>query len=144
PGELRRPFREAGPAARRLLATDAHLRSEHAWLHHGADAAAGAVHDPHPPDSPDAPGTADAPAGHTGHAGPPGQQPPELLQPLTARERDVLGHLEELLTTAEIAERMFVSVNTVRTHIRGILRKLNVNRRNAAVRKARELGLLDD
>ncbi len=56
----------------------------------------------------------------------------------------MLGHLEELLTTAEIAERMFVSVNTVRTHIRGILRKLDVNRRNAAVRKARELGLLDD
>ncbi len=55
----------------------------------------------------------------------------------------MLGWLAELLTTEEIAERMFVSVNTVRTHIRGILRKLGVNRRNAAVRKARTLRLLD-
>ncbi|WP_039739421.1 response regulator transcription factor, partial [Saccharomonospora halophila] len=108
---------------------------------HGTDTAAGAGRDPLPSGTAGIPGTADVPAGHPGG---PGQQPPELLQPLTARERDVLGCLEELLTTAEIAERMFVSVNTVRTHIRGILRKLNVNRRNAAVRKARELGLLDD
>jgi LuxR family maltose regulon positive regulatory protein len=37
---------------------------------------------------------------------------------------------------------MFVSVNTVKTHIRSILRKLSVNRRNDAIRRARELGLL--
>jgi LuxR family maltose regulon positive regulatory protein len=39
---------------------------------------------------------------------------------------------------------MFISVNTVRTHVRNVLRKLDVNRRNAAVRRARELGLLPD
>jgi len=37
---------------------------------------------------------------------------------------------------------MFISVNTIRTHVRSILRKLGVTRRNAAVRRARELGLL--
>ncbi|HEX5771760.1 MAG TPA: LuxR C-terminal-related transcriptional regulator [Nocardioidaceae bacterium] len=41
-----------------------------------------------------------------------------------------------------MAAEMFVSVNTVRTHVRSVLRKLGVNRRNAAVRKARELGLV--
>jgi LuxR family maltose regulon positive regulatory protein len=67
-----------------------------------------------------------------------------LVEELTIKEREVLRHLEELLTTEEIAERMFVSVNTVRTHVRSILRKLGVNRRNAAVRRARELGILKD
>ena len=60
----------------------------------------------------------------------------------TEKELEVLGHLAELLTTEEIAETMFVSVNTVRTHVRNILRKLGVPRRNAAVRRARELDLL--
>jgi LuxR family maltose regulon positive regulatory protein len=63
-------------------------------------------------------------------------------EPLTPKELEVLGHLAELLTTDEIAEAMFVSVNTVRTHVRSILRKLGVSRRNAAVRRARELHLL--
>jgi LuxR family maltose regulon positive regulatory protein len=62
---------------------------------------------------------------------------------LTPRELDVLGHLAELMSTEETAAAMFVSVNTVRTHIRSILRKLGVTRRNAAVRRARELGLLE-
>jgi LuxR family maltose regulon positive regulatory protein len=37
---------------------------------------------------------------------------------------------------------MFVSVNTVKTHIRGVLRKLAATRRNEAVRRARQLGLV--
>jgi LuxR family maltose regulon positive regulatory protein len=37
---------------------------------------------------------------------------------------------------------MFVSVNTVRTHVRNILRKLAASRRNEAVRRARELKIL--
>ncbi|WP_244928084.1 LuxR family transcriptional regulator [Nocardioides sp. W7] len=65
-----------------------------------------------------------------------------VLEPLTTREREVLGHLSELLTTEEIAATMFVSVNTVRTHVRHILRKLAVTRRNEAVRRARALELL--
>jgi LuxR family maltose regulon positive regulatory protein len=54
----------------------------------------------------------------------------------------VLVHLAELLPTEEIAGRMFVSVNTVKTHIRAILRKLAAERRNEAVRRAKELGLV--
>ena len=54
----------------------------------------------------------------------------------------MLQHLAEMLSTAEIAAAMFISVNTVRTHIRSILRKLGVTRRNQAVRRARELRLL--
>ena len=55
---------------------------------------------------------------------------------------EVLRYLAEMLSTAEIAATMFISVNTVRTHIRSILRKLAATRRNQAVRRARERGLL--
>ena len=65
-----------------------------------------------------------------------------VVENLTAKELEVLGHLAELLTTEEIASAMFVSVNTIRTHVRSILRKLGVSRRNAAVRRARDLALL--
>jgi LuxR family maltose regulon positive regulatory protein len=65
-----------------------------------------------------------------------------LVEHLSPKELEVLGNLAELLTTEEIAQTMFVSVNTVRTHVRSILRKLSVSRRNDAVRRARELGLI--
>lgn len=65
-----------------------------------------------------------------------------IVNPLTKKEREVLGYLAELLTTDEIAKTMFVSVNTVRSHVRSILRKLSVARRNEAVRRAWELNLL--
>nr|WP_241733163.1 LuxR C-terminal-related transcriptional regulator [Aeromicrobium phoceense] len=64
------------------------------------------------------------------------------VEQLTEKETEVLGHLAALLTTEEIAAEMYISVNTVRTHVRNILRKLGVSRRNAAVRIARELELL--
>jgi ATP/maltotriose-dependent transcriptional regulator MalT len=67
---------------------------------------------------------------------------PLLGEQLTPRELEVLGHLDALLTTEEMADTMFVSVNTVRTHVRSVLRKLGVDRRNAAVRLGRELGLV--
>ena len=54
----------------------------------------------------------------------------------------MLGHLAALLSTDEIAADMFVSVNTVRTHVRNILRKLGASRRNEAVRRARALHLI--
>ena len=66
-----------------------------------------------------------------------------VVEPLTAKETEVLGHLAELLTTEEIADTMVVSVNTVRTHVRNILRKLAVTRRHEAVRRAWQLGLLE-
>ena len=45
-------------------------------------------------------------------------------------------------TTEEIADSMFVSVNTVKTHLRGIYRKLGVNHRRDAITAARRHGLL--
>jgi DNA-binding CsgD family transcriptional regulator len=66
-----------------------------------------------------------------------------LIDPLTPKEAEVLSHLSELLSTEEIADAMFVSVNTVRTHVRGILRKLAVSRRSDAVRRARALSLVE-
>ena len=65
-----------------------------------------------------------------------------IIQPLTKREAEVLAYLDQLLPTEEIAARMFLSVNTIKTHVRAILRKLAAERRNEAVRRARELGLL--
>jgi LuxR family maltose regulon positive regulatory protein len=49
-----------------------------------------------------------------------------------------------LLPTEEIAASLYVSVNTVKTHVRSILRKLSAARRNEAVRRARSLGLIPD
>ena len=66
-----------------------------------------------------------------------------VIEPLTEREKEVLGNIAQMLSTDEIAAAMFVSVNTVRTHIRNILRKLAVNRRNDAVRRARALSIIE-
>jgi LuxR family maltose regulon positive regulatory protein len=65
-----------------------------------------------------------------------------VVEPLTPREVEVLVAVSEWLTTEEIAAKLFVSVNTVRTHVRSILSKLGVTRRNAAIREAHRLGLL--
>jgi LuxR family maltose regulon positive regulatory protein len=61
---------------------------------------------------------------------------------LTPRERELLGELPSMRTAEEIAESMLVSVNTVKTHIRGIYRKLGVTNRRDAVVTARLRGLL--
>jgi LuxR family maltose regulon positive regulatory protein len=65
-----------------------------------------------------------------------------LIEPLTERELEVLHLLGVGLTYAEIAERLVVSVNTVRFHVKEIYGKLGVNRQAQAVARARELGLL--
>jgi len=61
---------------------------------------------------------------------------------LTDRELAVLRLLPTRLTQQEIAQELYVSVNTVRTHIQGIYRKLGVASRQEAITHARELGLL--
>ncbi len=66
-----------------------------------------------------------------------------LLEPLTPRELDLLTYLPSRLTNAELAALCFVSVNTVKTHIAHIYRKLDAAGRDAAIVRARELGLLD-
>lgn len=67
---------------------------------------------------------------------------PLVVQELSERERDVLRRLAQMMSTEEIAADLCVSVNTVKTHLKSVYRKLAVNRRNEAVRRARELRLL--
>ncbi|WP_433788904.1 LuxR C-terminal-related transcriptional regulator [Actinoplanes sp. CA-252034] len=67
---------------------------------------------------------------------------PVVVEQLSKRELDVLRGMAEMLPTEEIAASMYVSVNTVKTHVRSILRKLSASRRNEAVRRARALRLL--
>ena len=72
------------------------------------------------------------------------RRPPDALlsDPLTDRERELLDYLPTRLTNAELAARFFVSVNTIKTHMAHIYRKLDVPNRSAAVTRATELGLL--
>jgi len=69
-----------------------------------------------------------------------GQQ--ELVEPLTAREMDVLRLLDTALSRPEMARELHVSVNTVRTHVRRIYDKLGAHSRAEALVRAAELGLL--
>jgi LuxR family maltose regulon positive regulatory protein len=66
----------------------------------------------------------------------------ELIAQLSARELDVLRMLGTELDGPDIARRLFVSVNTVRTHTKNIYAKLGVSNRRAAVRRGEELDLL--
>ena len=61
--------------------------------------------------------------------------------PLTEREGQVLDLLAQMYSTDEIAAALYVSSNTVKTHLKGIFGKLCVNRRVEAVRRGRQLGL---
>jgi LuxR family maltose regulon positive regulatory protein len=65
-----------------------------------------------------------------------------LLEPLSDRERAVLRLLPTLLSNTEIAGELFVSVNTVKTHVKSVYRKLDVRSRREAVARARELRLI--
>ena len=65
----------------------------------------------------------------------------ELVEPLSEREHDVLRLLATDLSGPEIARRLVVSLNTVRTHTKNVYAKLGVNSRRAAVRRAEELDL---
>ncbi len=64
-----------------------------------------------------------------------------IVESLSEREVEVLELLAQMFSTGEIAGELYVSVNTVKTHLKGIFRKLGVNRRVDAVRRGRELGL---
>ncbi|HWF69932.1 MAG TPA: LuxR C-terminal-related transcriptional regulator [Mycobacterium sp.] len=61
---------------------------------------------------------------------------------LTPKEREVLQLLATRLSRREIGERLYVSLNTVKSHQRSLYRKLGVEHRSAAVTRAREIGLL--
>ncbi|TCC07799.1 helix-turn-helix transcriptional regulator [Kribbella soli] len=121
PEHLRRPFAEAPPSLGRLLESTGDLVRRHPWLRAESVLRRDRT----------AAGRRPAPR-------------PEVIvtMSLTSKEHEVLEYLAELLTTEEIAATMYVSVNTVRSHVRSILRKLSASRRNEAVRRAWELGLL--
>ncbi|MEY9847411.1 LuxR C-terminal-related transcriptional regulator [Streptacidiphilus sp. MAP5-3] len=112
--QLRRVFVESGPWVRRLLRQHPQLAQAHNWLPlHGSGPS---------------------------HAGA-GEQP-AMVEPLTERESAVLRQAAQMLSTEEIAAELYVSANTVKTHLKSIYRKLCVTRRSEAVHRAQDLGLL--
>jgi LuxR family transcriptional regulator, maltose regulon positive regulatory protein len=113
---LRRPFLDGGVALRRVLARHACRRNSAAPLLSG-------ILDALPAGTDDGNGRGPA-------------------EPLSERERAVLRLMPTILANTEIASELFVSVNTVKTHLRSIYRKLEVGSRREAVAKARELELL--
>ncbi|WP_373367503.1 LuxR C-terminal-related transcriptional regulator [Micromonospora purpureochromogenes] len=115
----RRVFTRPEPAVRDLLA--AHLDSGTAHWPTVSDLVRGA----------------DEPA----ERGPAGAER-ALDEPLTERELTILRYLQSILSNVEIASELSVSVNTVKTHVRNIYRKLDATRRREAVRRARELRLI--
>jgi LuxR family maltose regulon positive regulatory protein len=66
----------------------------------------------------------------------------DLADPLTQREHAVLQFLPTSMSTAEIADELCLSVNTVKTHLAAIYRKLPASRRREAVQRARQLELI--
>ncbi|MFI1194236.1 LuxR C-terminal-related transcriptional regulator [Micromonospora sp. NPDC020750] len=118
PDGYRRVFTRAEPGARDLLA--AHLDS-------------GTAHWPTVSDLVRAQEPTDRPDPASGRA---------LEEPLTERELTVLRYLQSILSNVEIAGELSLSVNTVKTHVRNIYRKLDATRRREAVRRARELHLI--
>jgi LuxR family maltose regulon positive regulatory protein len=65
-----------------------------------------------------------------------------LLEPLSQSELRVLHYLPTRLSAPEIAGQLYLSVNTVKTHMRHVYDKLGAHRRDEAVERARTLGLL--
>ncbi|WP_374777720.1 LuxR C-terminal-related transcriptional regulator [Streptomyces sp. NBC_01310] len=115
PEELRRMFTESGPWVRRILRGDPHLARLHGRL------------------------SSDTPV----HArGAPADGQPVVVEQLSARETEVLRKAAQLLSTEEIAAELYVSPNTVKTHLKSIYRKFCVTRRSEAVHRAQDLGLL--
>jgi LuxR family maltose regulon positive regulatory protein len=67
---------------------------------------------------------------------------PSLVEPLTRREIQVLELLAQGLTNAEIGQRLYISLPTVKSHTRNLYGKLGVHSRKQAVDRARALNLL--
>jgi LuxR family transcriptional regulator, maltose regulon positive regulatory protein len=68
--------------------------------------------------------------------------PPRLIDPLSKSETRVLRYLPTNLSAAEIGGELYISANTVKTHMRVLYAKLGAHRRTEAVARARALGLL--
>ncbi|MHC5705444.1 helix-turn-helix transcriptional regulator [Streptomyces sp. PKU-MA01144] len=127
PNGLRAPFTEAGPWLRHLLARAPGLADAGAWLTGRSTDA----------EKRSGRGTATRSGPEDAAAG-----APLLVEQLSPRERDVLRCAAQTMSTDEIAAELFLSVNTVKTHLKSVYRKLSVSRRSEAVRRARDIGLL--
>jgi LuxR family maltose regulon positive regulatory protein len=114
---IRRPLLDAGPSLRDLLTEHLRHSSSHRWF------------------------ASDLLSTLNGSEAA-GYAPAQLLEPLTAREGDVLRYLPTMMSNADIAGELFVSVNTVKSHVKSIYRKLGATQRRDAVRRARQLHLL--
>ena len=68
---------------------------------------------------------------------------PRTVPTLTAREEDILALLPTTLTLREVGDELYISRDTVKSHVTRIYRKLGVSGRSAAVTRAAELGMLD-
>ncbi|WP_284581500.1 LuxR C-terminal-related transcriptional regulator [Streptomyces sp. 2P-4] len=64
------------------------------------------------------------------------------VEELSPREKEVLALVARMMSTEEVAAELQLSVNTVKTHMRGIFRKLGVSRRRDAVERARDLHVI--
>ena len=73
---------------------------------------------------------------------PPSPEAAMLKLGITPRELEVLQLMEKGHSNQEIADRLFVSLNTVKTHISNVLSKLQAERRTQAIQRAKSLGLL--
>ena len=68
---------------------------------------------------------------------------PDVVQDLLSeREMEVLKMVEQGFSNKDLASKLFVSENTIKTHLKNIYVKLDANRRTEAVSKAKELGIL--
>ncbi|RSS78282.1 LuxR C-terminal-related transcriptional regulator [Streptomyces sp. WAC06614] len=134
PERLRRPFTDAGPWLRGPLARLDAQRGGHNWLTRGSGAGSG----------PGAGYTAGAGAAYgTGpDAARDGDRGRLVVEELSPREKEVLEQVARMMSTAEVAAELHLSVNTVKTHLRSVYHKLCVSRRRDAVDRARELHIL--
>ena len=121
PEQLRLPFAMQAAWIRPVLRSDPHLAEAHRHLLEPG------LIDP-------GRGPAELPAA--------GQAAPMIVEQLSGREREVLSLLSGMLSTAEVASELYISVNTVKTHLKSIYRKLAATHRGEAVRRARQLELL--
>jgi LuxR family maltose regulon positive regulatory protein len=65
-----------------------------------------------------------------------------LYETMTPRELDVLELLAQRLQNKEISDNLFVSPETIKSHLKKIYQKLGVAKRQEAVEKARQIGII--
>ena len=116
PDGFRRPFVEAAPWVRQMLVDHPALAAQHGWL---GPRLTGATL---PTAAPEAPAL--------------------VVEPLSDREIEVLRLVAQPMSSREVAATLHLSLNTVKTHLSRIYRKLSAPNRNQAVRRARSLGIL--